>query len=209
MPEQYTQHLAEPCLQCGRRRQYDRPYLAQRSKFCSRACHMAYRKANAIPVVERFWKYVDKDGPVPSHRPDLGPCWLWTGATTRHGYGKIGVPGYHGRTERASRVSWELQYGPIPDGLWALHHCDNPPCVRPDHLFLGTVGDNHEDMIGKVRGTQGERQWLAKLTEADVRAIRLTYASGSVAINQIAREHGVGRSTIQAIVHRRTWKHVA
>jgi hypothetical protein len=111
MPEQYTQHLAEPCLQCGRRRQYDRPYLAQRSKFCSRACHMAYR--------------------------------------------------------------------------------------------------NHEDMIGKVRGTQGERQWLAKLTEADVRAIRLTYASGSVAINQIAREHGVGRSTIQAIVHRRTWKHVA
>lgn len=110
------------------------------------------------PLADRFWEKVDRNGPVPPHRPELGACWVWTRATNGGGYGKIGS-GAGGEAERtllAPRVSWDLANGPIPDGLWVLHHCDNPPCVRPDHLFLGTAKDNTRDMIGKGRKVRGD-----------------------------------------------------
>lgn len=98
--------------------------------------------------VERFWKRVRKDGPIPAHRPELGPCWIWTGGKISAGYGTLcidGVPHY------AHRLSWEIHFGPIPDGLWVLHHCDRPQCCSPLHLHTGTHTDNMRDCAAKGR----------------------------------------------------------
>jgi hypothetical protein len=78
-------------------------------------------------------------------------CWLWIGATNGKGYGKIQQGRRGGIPLLAHRVSWELHRGPIPDGLMVLHQCDSPPCVNPDHLFLGTGLDNMRDMVAKSR----------------------------------------------------------
>jgi len=87
-------------------------------------------------LAERLWSKVTK----------TETCWTWTGARNRKGYGEIGAKG---RVQKAHRIAWELTYGPIPEGLDVLHHCDNPPCCRPDHLFLGTDADNMADMMAK------------------------------------------------------------
>lgn len=88
---------------------------------------------------ERFWKLVDKSG----------ECWLWTGSKDEGGYG-ISI-GKNPPERRAHRMAWYLTYGTIEDGLCICHHCDNPPCCRPDHLFKGTHGDNQRDAWAKGR----------------------------------------------------------
>lgn len=106
------------------------------------------------PLAERLWEKVDKDGPTVPHMTTR--CWVFTGCcSANHGYGRIAIARSVAR--RAHRVSWELANGPIPDGLFVLHRCDNPPCVRPDHLFLGTQRDNILDMHRKGRGATGDR----------------------------------------------------
>lgn len=93
------------------------------------------------PTEARFWAKVDRSG---------GPeaCWPWTGARAWNGYGQFGDGG---QIHIASRVAWELSCGPIAEGLHVLHRCDNPPCVNPAHLFLGTHSDNMRDMVAKGR----------------------------------------------------------
>lgn len=100
------------------------------------------------PVADRFWPKVNKSGPT--IRAELGSCWVWTASRDRSGYGKFGRGRLRGWT-KASRVSWELAHGAIPNGLWVLHRCDNPPCVNPGHLFLGTARDNNRDTAAKGR----------------------------------------------------------
>lgn len=95
---------------------------------------------------ERFWAKVYSTIP-PAHRPELGPCWEWT-ANHIQGYGLFRGPK---RYWRAHRISYEWEYGPFPETLWVLHRCDNHPCVRPSHLFLGTAQDNYDDMVAKGR----------------------------------------------------------
>jgi hypothetical protein len=94
-------------------------------------------------LAERFWSKVDKSG----------ECWLWTGALASSGYGAIRVRSYV--TEYAHRVALKLSGVEVPDGLFVCHHCDNPSCVNPAHLFVGTAKDNAQDMSRKGRGRKG------------------------------------------------------
>lgn len=129
-------------------------------------------------------------------------CWLWMGNKDKHGYGQSGK-----RNELAHRRGWKLLFGPIPDGLWVLHRCDNPPCVNPKHLFLGTAGDNARDRARKGRnGDQwGERNPSAKLTQEQVDAIRLLYASDRAIQRIIANQFSVSQTLISAIVRGKIW----
>ena len=142
-----------------------------------------------IPIERRFWSKVNK----------TSDCWLWVGAADRQGYGRIKTS----TTVLAHRKSWEIHNGPIPDGLLVCHKCDNPPCVRPDHLFLGTNDDNMADMVQKGRAPRQSR-----LTDIEVATIRRRYADGERWPRSLAREFGVSRSTIYYIVRRKTWVHV-
>ena len=178
---------------------------------------MASRKS----IIDRFWSKVDKDGPVPEHVPEIGQCWIWTGGVDAHSYGSIAV----GRTMiRAHRMSWNVHVGPVPDGLNVLHRCDNPPCVNPAHLWLGTQKDNARDRERKGRGNQvkgerhglrlhpervarGSRHHAAKIDETTVREIRRSRDSGDSLLT-IAKRFGLHFGTVSKIVHRRLWKHV-
>jgi hypothetical protein len=146
----------------------------------------------------RFWRHVVKtDG-----------CWESTSVRKSTGYGQIQVRREDGSfvSDDMHRVSWRLHRGPIPKGLYVLHHCDNRPCVRPDHLFLGTLNDNHADMVAKGRHPHGESHGQVRLTADQVLAIRARYAAGGVGTKKLAAEYGVGRATIRHILDRTTWR---
>ena len=138
---------------------------------------------------------------------DIGACVIWTGYcnAARGGYGITG------RRKRAHRVAWEKAFGEIPDGLHVLHRCDNPPCVNPEHLFLGTHADNMRDMCDKGRrkggAPTGEKNQLSKLRAADVIEMRNLSARG-VRDATLARLYGVVQSTVYSILTNRTWRHV-
>jgi hypothetical protein len=120
-----------------------------RKKFCDHACYSASIR---VPIEQRFWTKVNKNGPPPAHLPRLGGCWLWIAKAQIRGYGSIaGVVNGKRRPLYAHRVSWELTYGPIEGELEVLHRCDTPLCVRPDHLFLGTQQENLADARAKGR----------------------------------------------------------
>ena len=163
----------------------------------------------ARPLAERFWEKVSKNGPIPLREPELGSCWIWTGGINRHrnNYGMFMVR--KGVIRRSHRVAWELTNGPVPAGLWVLHHCDNPPCVRPSHLFLGTPKQNTADMATKGRDgfpKPGSAHHSAILTEADVLAIRAARRQG-VSGAELASRFGVHRTTIYHVCRDR-WNHI-
>lgn len=133
-------------------------------------------------------------------------CYIWLGSTAR-GYGKIR---YKAKIMLIHRVVWLLNKGTIPEGLFVLHRCDTPPCVRVDHLFLGTPRDNTQDCMRKGRLRSGlppiEQNSIAKLTRVQVQDIRQMYRQGCLTINEIAPIFGVHKETIRKIVRGRTWK---
>ena len=135
-----------------------------------------------------------------------GDCSVWTSERDKKGYGLIYRPG--APRLRAHRAAWELANGPIPDGLFVLHACDNPPCCNTAHLFLGTKADNNADMYSKGRAALGSRNGHAKLTESNVREIRALLASGLLQ-REIAERFGVTQTTISPLLRGVTWKHVA
>jgi hypothetical protein len=111
-------------------------HSGRHQKFCSRACYEIGRKK---PPNERFWTKVDKNGPVPTYRPDLGPCWIWTGSRDAHDYGQFYA---NGSKVLAHRYAYETGVGPIPEGLEPDHLCRVHPCIRPSHLEPVTRREN-------------------------------------------------------------------
>ena len=143
---------------------------------------------------------------TPPDLPDT-ECWEWTSYRNRvQGYGRLH---HNGKDHKAHRVSYALANGPIPDGLVVRHKCDNPPCVNPAHLELGTQADNVADRVARSRGArvQGTANGRSKLTEDTVREIRTKHAGGGT-INDLAIEYEVSVYVVWSAVHRKTWKHV-
>lgn len=156
----------------------------------------------ALPMPERFWSKVDRS---------KGPngCWLWLGSKHRQGYGMFKFA----PDVLAHRVAWILTNGPILDGMSVLHNCpdgDNPTCVNPSHMFLGTQLDNIRDRESKGRGNggglPGEACGHSKLTQHQVDEIRANHAAGNITQTELARRFGVSIATVSLLIHRKTWR---
>lgn len=176
----------------------------------------------------RFWINVDKHN-------GSDACWNWNGTKDKNGYGRISIDG---QRISAHRLSWGLHNGAIPKNIQVCHVCDNPACVNPRHLFLGTQADNMKDKqakgrcpqpsnngkwygslnpaTGKKHGTHtkpesrptGERNGSVKLTAIDVILIREEYSKGGTTERKLAQKYGVSRSNIGRILRRENWTHV-
>lgn len=141
----------------------------------------------------RFWDYVDKGEP--------GECWEWQAGVNGKGYGYFKV---QGESVGAHRISYRLINGPIEDGLCVCHTCDNPACVNPAHLWLGTQSDNLKDAAKKLRNPG---QTSAQLDPADVEEIRDRYERGETQ-QKLGDEFGVSQPEISRIVNGRRWEYV-
>lgn len=179
-----------------------------------------------LSVIERFeTKFIPE--------PNSG-CWIWIAAADKRGYGRFRIGSLTDgsrRTAIATRVAWVIYKGELPQNLDVCHRCDNPPCVNPEHLFLGTCLDNMRDCVSKGRHSYGERHskiqkshiiagpthplfgrpgrkgtdhHAAKLTEADVRAIR----ADARLLALVAADYGMCFQSIWNIQQRKTWKHI-
>ncbi len=172
------------------------------------------------PLVDRFWEKVDKNGPMMAGMETN--CWTWTGAKT-DGYGYIGLG--NGKVGKATRIAWELHYGKLVLPDCALHRCDNPSCVRPDHLFKGTQKDNADDREKKGRLVHytGDDHWTRKkpeklargtshgnalLSEEQVKAIRIEYTGKYGEQKMLAKKYGVDVQTIRRVVTGKTYSDV-
>jgi len=150
-----------------------------------------------IACAAEFWAHTDID-------PIKG-CLIWKGAKTRYGYG---TKNHNGRIVGAHRVAWKWAHGKMPPRhLMVLHKCDNPPCVHPEHLYLGTQNDNMSDAVVKGRISRGSKHSISKLTEEQVIAIRKERKAG-LWFRTIAERYGVCEASIRKIVARESWKHV-
>lgn len=157
-----------------------------------------------MTIYERFWSKVEKSD----------DCWTWRGGKGDKGYGVVSL---FGKDFRAHRMAYLLEVGGIPHGLCVCHACDNPSCVRPDHLFLGTHADNMQDARakGRLRGGHGggpgghighgENNPHHRLTLADVERIRALLASGPINMAALARSYGVHPQTIYQIAWGKSW----
>lgn len=151
--------------------------------------------------INRFWPKVDKSMGQDS-------CWWWLGAKGKQDYGNWYA---QGKYLRAHRAAYEIVYGEIPDGAVVCHTCDNPSCVNPRHLVLGTQKQNLNDMTRKGRrskkGAKGEANAKAKLTEHQVRAIRAEYAAG-IKPRELKAKYPIKDSALWGILSGKTWQHI-
>ena len=157
-------------------------------------------------AVQKFWAQVEKHGPIPESNPELGPCWVWMGhVDKRGGYGDLSVDG---KAFKAHRYSYVLEHGEIPEGMLVRHKCDNPPCVNPAHLELGTNDDNMKDRLARGRYAVGSAHAKTTLIEDQVISIRREYALGSATYASLATQYGISKPSVADIIKRRVWKHI-
>lgn len=145
---------------------------------------------------ERFWEKVNRSA--------FKGCWLWKGSTFHFGHGQFSVTqDGRRRNKKAHRVAWELTNGPIPDGLMVCHRCDNPPCVRPDHLYLGTAKDNHDDSWNKGRAFMQLRDDhpFKKLSDEQTLEALCLWEGGAYA-REIAEYFGIARGSVWYVIER-------
>lgn len=163
-----------------------------RNRKCVRPEHM--RLASGT-LMERLFSYMQ-----------ISPygCWVWLGSKDGDGYGFIT---WEGANVRPHRLSYEMFVGEIGEGMWVLHHCDNPSCFNPTHLFQGVPQDNSDDMCQKGRSHKGETHHSAKLDAIKVMEIRRRYSSGE-SVRALADEYGLAFKNMDRVVKRDTWKHV-
>lgn len=145
-------------------------------------------------VEERFLEKVDKSAP--------NGCWVWTGSVYPNGYGQFW---FKGKYVLSHRFSYELFKEPIPEGMVVCHRCDNPRCVNPDHLWLGTLKENSADSIKKGRMPTGEKHYCSKLTAAIVREARLERKQGA-SIQSLAEKYGVTYNPMRRALVGETWR---
>ena len=156
---------------------------------------------------EIFWSRVDKNGPVPDHAPELGPCWIWTGEIRWDGYGRFQIGGESWPAHRFAYFDTNKSVA-NDKRLQVCHRCDNRACCNPGHHFLGTSQDNNSDKCIKGRQARGETVALSKLDAEKVMAIRERYAAGGTTYASLAAEYGVDQSAIGEVVTGFTWSHV-
>jgi hypothetical protein len=164
-------------------------------------CHKHYWRLKNCGTVflktseQRFWEKVRIGKP--------GECWEWQASLKNNGYGQFGL---NGRVMGSHRASYIMNFGEIPARLDVCHKCDNPKCVNPNHLFLGTRSDNMQDCSSKGRIARGETVSSSKLTELQV--IEIHSLKGSASLSNVARTYNVSTATIICIWHGKTWKHL-
>lgn len=137
--------------------------------------------------------------------PNSG-CWLWSGLHDKNGYGRVSPKKF--RLRNTHRLMYFFTYGEFDRSLQVLHKCDNPACINPSHLFLGTNIENVADRQHKFRTVKGKAHYKAKLNDQIIRAIRIEYAKGQKRCVDLAEEYGVSSVMISCITTRKNWKHV-
>jgi hypothetical protein len=154
-------------------------------------------------IAEHFWSKVNKGGP--------DDCWMWKNPSRAKG--KDVRPSYHihfpnnrPKGHIASRIAYELSWGYIKKGLQVLHRCDNPGCVNPNHLFLGTQADNIRDMMEKDR--QSFFGGKTKMSEQQVLELRYLRDHTGMTLTDLAERYKIRLPAVSAIVKRRSWKHI-
>lgn len=180
----------------------------------------AQRTRSRLALPARLSLYTDKNGPAPSHAPELGRCWLWKLQPNARGYGYVE---HGGKTFRAHRLAYQLSTGIDPGNLKVCHRCDNPLCVNPAHLFLGTQADNVRDRDAKQRTARGDRSGAAlrpeciqhgeskpnaKLTADDIGNLIAAAARGTESKRAIARRFGISSTQCRRILGGKAWKHL-
>jgi hypothetical protein len=178
-------------------------------KYCSWKC----REDHHVSTEEnRFWANVQK----------TDKCWIWIGRRTKQGYGSfsglrqgLGVFPENGRiSTSAHRFSWKFKNGPIPNGLDVLHYCDTPPCVNPDHLWLGTDLDNMRDKVrkGRQNSPSGIEHYHAHMTSEDaIRAMRkenTKFPMENSTVLRISQKYGVSANVVRNVIYRKSYKNV-
>jgi len=190
------QRAVKQCAQCGsdfaRDVRNTWAYWEKRAKYCSHACAGA---ANSIRWAAKRPSLEDK---FKSHFTKSSGCWEWQGPCDKDGYGLFF---YTATQYRAARLALKLDGRPVPSGMYACHHCDNPVCVRASHLYVGSPKQNVEDALRRGRKNPMTN---AKLTEHQVIAIRKAAGTHEA----IAAQYDVSRATVSLIRGRRTWRHL-
>jgi len=193
------------CNYCGSE------YIGLGKSYCSVSCTRRANPHPPIPIEQRFWAKVGKKSE--------DECWEWLAYKNKLGYGV-----FRGskKSMLAHRMAWQLEHGYIPDGLLCCHHCDNPSCCNPSHLFLGTDKDNHDDMIAKgrdrhprgIRKSENSKVYMkgilngqSKLSDEDVICIRLL-SMMEISQAQLGRIYNISPTQIHHIVKRHAWGHI-